>query len=614
MTLPPVTTGMALTFGLVFVALALFVSERLPPDVTAIGVLVALAVLQPWTGVTPADALSGFASQATITILAMYVLSEGVQATGVVERLGLLLGRVTGGDERRLLAATVGTTGLSAGFINNTPVVAVFIPMVTDLAERAGISRSRLLLPLSYAAMLGGTLTLVGTATNLLASDLAAELLPRGPIGIFEFTPLGVVVLLVGVGYLLTVGPRLVPARVAVDSDLTEAYEMEDHLSLVTVRAASPFVGRSVHEVQETIEADGDVVADLLRVERNGEGVIAATTDRIVEEGDALVVRSTLRNLNRLVERYTLRQFPREVVTEEDLLGERGELVEAVVRPDADIVGTPIGDSILTRQLDTTVLAVKREGSLLREELAELRLRAGDTLLLQTTPAAARYLTDSDEVALLREPRRPLDFDEVEPEPLSPRTPVALATLAGVVLVAALDLLPIVIAALAGVFVMLVTDCVSPGEAYDAVSWNVIFLLAGVLPLGVALQRTGGAAFVAALLAEAGTVLPPLALLALFYLVTGLLATVITPVASVVLMIPVAVDTASRVGADGFAFLLAVTFAGSAAFATPIGYQTNLMVYGPGGYRFTDYVRVGAPLQLVLAVVVPVGIALLFGL
>jgi di/tricarboxylate transporter len=462
--------------------------------------------------------------------------------------------------------------------------------------------------------MLGGTLTLVGTATNLLASDLAAELLPRGPIGIFEFTPLGVVVLLVGVGYLLTVGPRLVPARVAVDSDLTEAYEMEDHLSLVTVRAASPFVGRSVHEVQETIEADGDVVADLLRVERNGEGVIAATTDRIVEEGDALVVRSTLRNLNRLVERYTLRQFPREVVTEEDLLGERGELVEAVVRPDADIVGTPIGDSILTRQLDTTVLAVKREGSLLREELAELRLRAGDTLLLQTTPAAARYLTDSDEVALLREPRRPLDFDEVEPEPLSPRTPVALATLAGVVLVAALDLLPIVIAALAGVFVMLVTDCVSPGEAYDAVSWNVIFLLAGVLPLGVALQRTGGAAFVAALLAEAGTVLPPLALLALFYLVTGLLATVITPVASVVLMIPVAVDTASRVGADGFAFLLAVTFAGSAAFATPIGYQTNLMVYGPGGYRFTDYVRVGAPLQLVLAVVVPVGIALLFGL
>jgi Trk K+ transport system NAD-binding subunit len=281
------------------------------------------------------------------------------------------------------------------------------------------------------------------------------------------------------------------------------------------VRAASPFVGTSVHEVQERIAADESVRADLLRVERDGEGVIAATTDRIVEAGDALVVRSTLRDLNRLVESYTLRQFPREVVSEEDLLGERGELVEAVVRPGADMAGTRVGDSILTRQLDTTVLAVKREGSLLREDLADLRLRAGDTLLLQTTPATARYLTESDEVALLREPRRPLDFDEVEPEPLSPRTPVALATLAGVVLVAALDLLPIVIAALAGVFVMLVTDCVSPGEAYDAVSWNVIFLLAGVLPLGVALQRTGGAAFVAALLAEAGTVLPPLALLAL---------------------------------------------------------------------------------------------------
>ncbi|WP_254830836.1 SLC13 family permease [Haloglomus salinum] len=613
MALPPVTTGMAVTFGLVFAALALFVSEKLPPDVTAIGVLVALAVLEPLTQVSPVEALSGFGSAATLTVLAMYILSEGVQRTGIVERLGLFLGRITGGEERRVLAATVSTTGLSAGFVNNTPVVAVFIPMVTDLAEQAGISRSRLLMPLSFAAMLGGKLTLVGTASNLIASDLAVELLDRGPIGMFEFTPLGVVVLAVGIAYLLTVGRYLVPERVAADTDLTEAYELEDHLSLVTVREDSPFVGQSVHEVQETIDGEEDIRADLLRIEREGEGVIAATTDRIVEAGDALVIRSTLRDLNRLVERYTLRQFPREVVTEEDLLGERGQLVEAVVLPDSALVGTRIGESILTRRLDTTVLAVKREGGLLREDLRERRLRAGDTLLLQTTPAAARYLTDTDDLALLREPKRPVDFDELEPEPLSPRTPVALGTLVGVILLAALDLLPIVIAALAGVFVMLATDCLSTRQAYDAVSWNVIFLLAGILPLGMALQRTGGAALVASLFAEVSVYVPTLALLGLVFLVSGLVAALITPVAMTVLMVPVAVDTASQVGADGFAFLLAVLFAGGAAFATPIGYQTNLMVYGPGGYRFTDFTRVGLPLQLVLAVVVTLGIAVIYG-
>jgi di/tricarboxylate transporter len=182
-----------------------------------------------------------------------------------------------------------------------------------------------------------------------------------------------------------------------------------------------------------------------------------------------------------------------------------------------------------------------------------------------------------------------------------------------VVVVAALGLVPIVIAALGGVFVMLVTDCLSPGEAYDAVSWDVVFLLAGVLPLEVALQRTGGAELIGAVLVEVGGVLPVLAILALFYLVTGALASVITPVASLVLMAPIAIDTASRIGADGFAFLLGVTFAASSAFATPIGYQTNLMVYGPGGYRFTDFLRVGAPLQLLLAVVVTLGIAVIYG-
>ena len=261
--MPAVTMGMALVFALIGIALVLFVTEAIPSDVTAIGVLVSLALLEPWTGVRATEAIQGFASAATITILAMYILSEGVQQTGIVERLGVALARVTRGDERRLLTATVGTTGVAAGIINNTPVVAVFIPMITGLADRAGLSPSKLLLPLSYAAMMGGTLTLIGTSTNLLASDLSRDLLDH-PIGMFEFTPLGVLVLVVGTAYLLTVGRWLTPARIPSDQDLTDGFDLDRYLSRVHVGTEAAVVGESLADVEAGFEADED--ADLLQL------------------------------------------------------------------------------------------------------------------------------------------------------------------------------------------------------------------------------------------------------------------------------------------------------------------------------------------------------------
>jgi di/tricarboxylate transporter len=628
MALPPVTTGMLVVFGLILVALALFVSEAIPADVTAIGVLVALAVLEPFTGVAAADAIAGFASTATVTILAMYILSEGVQQTGVVERLGAAIARVTKGDETRLLAATVGTTGVSAGVVNNTPVVAVFIPMVTGLAERAGISRSKLLLPLSYAAMLGGTLTLIGTATNLLASDFARELPGRGPIGMFEFTPLGVLVLLVGVGYLLTVGRWLTPARVPPDEALTAGYDLDDRLTRFAVPADSELVGQSVDEVVTEFEAF-IATTDLLQVERDGETFHARGSDQTVAAGDRLTVRATAGTSNRLARRFGLRRLAREDVSEADLLAGQSVLAETVVPPDSALVGATVADSRLEERFDATVLAVLRGEDLVHEGLGAVAFEAGDTVLVYTTPADLRHLGEDGGLAPTRVPgdaaallggfpdANDTDADDDEAEPtgpsLGPTAPYALSIMAGVIGLAALGLVPIVIAALGGVFAMVVTGCLTASDAYDAVSWNVVFLLAGVLPLGTAMQRTGGAEFIAALLVGSADVLPVLAVLALFYLLTGVLANIITPVASVVLMIPVAVDTATRIGGEPFSFLLAVTFAASAAFATPIGYQTNLMVYGPGGYRFTDYLRVGAPLQLILTVVVTLGIAALFG-
>lgn len=608
------TLEMAVVFGVIVVAVVLFASEMFPPDITAIGILVTLALLVPVTGVGTVDAIAGFASPATITILAMYILSEGINQSGVVDRVGDGISRLTVGNPRRLLLATVGSTGISAGLMNNTPVVAVFIPMVTRLADRAGLSPSKLLLPLSYAAMLGGTLTLIGTATNLLASDLSRDLLDH-PIGMFEFTPLGIVVLLVGIVYLLTLGHRLTPARVAPGRDLTAAYELENHLSRVRIREESAFVGRTVAELQSGIDEE-EFPLDILRIERDGESHLARRSQLVVEPGDVLLVRSTLQSLNRLADIVGFRQLSRDEVNEADLIREFGTLVEAVVPPDSKFVGDAVTETELDTVLHTTVLAIRRGRTTIRREFAEVTLEAGDTLLLQTTDAAIDFLSDEGDLLVTGQPLSPLRAPAIggeEPSALAPEAPYALGIFVGVIVLAALGLVPLVIAALGGVVAMVVTGCVTTADAYDAVSWNVIFLLAGVLPLGVAMQQTGGDAFIASWLATSAGVLPVLVILALVYLLTALLASVITPVASVVLMIPIAVDTASQIGADGFAFLLAATFAASGAFMTPIGYQTNLMVYGPGGFRFTDYVRVGAPLQGLLAVVVTLGIWVLYG-
>jgi len=625
MATPTVTTGTLVVFGLIGVALVLFVTEWLSPDITAIGILVSLVVFEPYTNVPPADAIGGFASSATVTIIAMYILSAGIQETGIVDRLGLYLARLTKGSDRKLLGATVGTTGISAGIINNTPVVAVFIPMITGLAEKSRISPSKLLLPLSYAAMLGGTLTLIGTSTNILASDLSRDLAAQSPqqypslhaFSMFEFTPVGIVVLLVGIAYLMTIGRRLTPARIEPTADLTAEFDLDDHLSRVSVREGSPLVGHVIGEADEMIESELDIELDLLQVERDAETYFADSDHRL-EIDDVLLVRSTLQDLNRVTEAFDLRQRPRDGVEAVDLSGtdEPGTLVEAITLPESRLIGRTISETKLGERFDTTVLAIRRGETLLQSGLGDVVIGAGDTLLLQSTPEAIEYLDETGAVVVTQRAKSDRPHPDAPPDdvaPLSPKTPIALGIMAGVIGLAALDLLPIVIAALGGVFAMVATGCLRANEAYDAVSWNVIFLLAGVIPLGVAMQRTGGAELIAELLVQSADVLPVFAVLVLFYVLTGLLANVITPVASVVLLVPIAAETASSIGAKALTFVMVVMFAASSAFMTPIGYQTNLMVYGPGGYKFTDYLRVGAPLQALLSVVATATIVLYFG-
>ncbi|WP_423751083.1 SLC13 family permease [Salinirarus marinus] len=612
-----ITPGIAVVTAIILLALVAFATEPVPVDITAIAVMVTLMLVEPVTTqlaalglvpapvpmITPEQGLSGFANAATITVLAMFILSEGVQRTGVVQLLGAKIAAFTGTSETRQLGATIGVVGPISGFINNTATVAILLPMVTDLAERGETSPSKLLLPLSYASMFGGMLTLIGTSTNILASELSDRLIGH-PFGMFEFTQLGIVVSVVGTAYLLTVGRYLTPARIKPKQDLTEEFEMGEYLTEVTVREDSPLVGRRVYDA--LVDTDFDV--DLIQLVRDGEVFLEPLAPKEIHAGDVFALRTDRDTLVELLDVEGLDLVPEVTVDESELeAAESGQnLVEVVISPGSSLVGESLSSANFRQRYNATVLALRRGRELMRQRLDDVRLRVGDTLLVQATTDSVERLDANRDFIVAQEVERH-DFREG-------KIPVALGIVAGVVALAAFDVVPIVVAALAGSLGMVATRCLRPTEVYDAVQWDVIFLLAGVIPLGIAMEETGAARLLADAVVETSTVLPLLAVLGVFYLVTALLTNVISNNASVVLMVPVAVEAAQRLDASAFSFILAVTFAASTAFMTPVGYQTNLFVYGPGGYRFTDYLRVGAPLQFIFTLVTPLGIAFFFGL
>jgi len=621
------TPDMLVVFGVVLLALFLFITEYFPIDVTAILVMVLLMVLEPFTRISVAEGISGFSNNATITVLAMLILSAGITRTGAVQALGKRLSAFAGDDPFRQLLATVGVAGAPSGFINNTPVVAMLVPIISDVAHKGNTSPSKLLLPLSYASMLGGMLTLIGTSTNILASDVAGRLSAEYPslheFSMFEFTGLGVVVLIVGSVYLLTIGHRLIPERVPAQEDYIEEYEMEDYLSAVEVPEDSPLVGRTIADVVQTELYD----ADVLKLIRDGDHYSDPLARKTLRAGDRLQIRTDRESLVRLMESegFALVGGPS---SDTELKSEGGEkeesetdLLEVVIPARSRLVGQTLRSSSFRQRYDANVLAFRSRGELIREQLENIRIHAGDTLLVQVTADTATRLSENPDFILAHEPDEPSYRREKIPHAVAiilgviGLVAMPWATLGDVTGVAALGNLEfdIVVTALAGVVAMVATGVLQPNELYDSVDWDVIFLLAGVIPLGIALENTGGAAFLGELVAASGNYLPAIGVLWVFYIATGLITSVISNNASVVLMIPVAVEAATSVDANPFAFILAVTFAASTAFITPVGYQTNLFVYGPGGYKFSDYIRVGAPLQLLLSVVTVAGIAVFWG-
>ncbi len=589
--------------GYIITILALFILEPIRLDLIAVLIPVGLVFLNPWTGIGSEEALSGFSNSATITVLAMFILSEGIQKSGLVQIIGDKISRITGGNEVKQIGVISSLSGTLAGFINNTPVVAIFIPMVTDLARSTNVSPSKLLIPLSYASTMGGMLTLIGTATNLLASDISARLIDR-PFTMFEFTHLGVLVLITGVLYFVTIGRKLLPGHIKPEEGLVEEYEMDEFMAEVIVEKNSPLVGESVGETLR----ESDLDMDLMMITREGEQFIEPLQAKSIRQGDHLVIRSSRDTLFKLMNREGLR-FRADYQVSEDQLEEppRGQkLVEVVIPSGSYFADQSLADVNFSERYDTCVMAVRRGSELTHSSLDDIVLHPGDVLLLLVNEPTLERLRQRRDVIVARE----MEQEDYRQE----KIPIAVAILAGVVAFGVAGIVPIVISALAGVLIMVVTGCVEPTEIYEAVNWEIIFLMAGLIPLGTAMEMTGTADYIAAQFLVLAGGLPPLGILAMFYLFTSLVTNVISNRGSVVMMVPVAVDAALRMGVAPFPFVLAVTFGASTAYLTPVGNQVHLMVYGPGGYDFIDYFKVGLPLQLILAAVVSLGIFFFWGI
>lgn len=571
--------------GITLVALVFFVTELIPADMTAVGVLVGLLV----TGIlTPGEALSGFSSPATITVAALFILSTGLSATGVVAYMGMRLTELTSSRPRLLLPVLLVTIAFISAFINNTAAVAVFLPLVLTVTRRRAISPSRYLLPLSFTAQLGGTSTLIGTSTNILISTF---LVTQGLAGIsmFELTPIGVILTLVGIVYLLVGGQRLIPERRPPD-DLEETYGLDGFLSELRVTADSPFVGLTVEETKLGEEAHVRVIG-LFR----GERAYWRLRDVTIREGDVLLVRAKVSELLDVVDRHGLRLNPTSRLGSTDLRDSDRLLVEALVGPRSWLQGRTIRQVDFRWRYRAIVVAMRRQTEVLRQKLGDVPLRLGDSLLLQIDRRDLERLKNATGFIIL---------GAAEQQPYRRRrAPMAITIMVSVVALAAFDVMPIVIAALLGVVAMVITRCVAYEDLYRSVDWPIILLLAGILPLGLALEKTGLAAAVADQVVALGGGLGPRAVLAGIWILTVLLTAGVSNNAVVLLMAPIGLSVAQDLSVDPRPFLVAITLGASVCFLTPVGYQTNAMILGPGSYRFSDFARVGLPLTVVMLLV-----------
>lgn len=581
---------------IVVMAVKLFISERYPSALVAmmvLAVLMLVSLLQPFLPwirpgrwITLEEGVSGFSNPATIVVAAMFVLSAGLQSTGAIAWLGPWIAR----KARQPLLVAVALlllVCLVSAFINNTAAVAVFLPIVLTACARSGMSPSRVLIPLSYASQFGGVCTLIGTSTNLLVSSIS-ERSGHGAFTLFEFAPLGLILSVAGLVYLIVFGRWLLPDHPG--RSLVQSYQVSDYVAELRVTVASPLIGQTVESSKIAATPDVRLLAALRQ-----DKPVWPDREIPLQAGDLLQVQAPATVLMDLRSTWKLESEHEFRLAGNTPVDQEMRLAEAVVAPRSRLIGQTMAEVDFHRQFHCLVLGVQSGDTLVNERLDSQRLKFGDALLL---------LGPREEIVRLRNDPGFLMLDRIaEPALRRSKVPIAIGIFALVVLLAALNIVPILASAIFGCVALVATRCLSIEEACEAIDWRVIFLLAGALPLGLALDKSGAAALIAeGTVALTGSV-GPWAALAVLYLLSAVLTEFMSNSATAVLLSPVALAVAQSLGVDPRPMLMAVCFAASTSFCTPVGYQTNAMVQHPGGYRFADYVRVGLPLSILFGVI-----------
>jgi di/tricarboxylate transporter len=570
-------------FIVIMCAVILFATEKLSVDLVAITVMSTLLLIGI---ITPKEAIAGFSNQATVTVAAMFVISAALFKTGAVNYLGKITSDVFKKNYWFGLFLVMVSVGFFSAFINNTPVVAIFIPILLGVAKDIKASTAKLLMPMSFASMFGGVCTLLGSSTNILVSSIAVDL-KQPAFSMFEFAPLGLIMFAIGTVYMLTIGIRLIPDRRG-EGDLINEFRLREYITEIVLLKGSQSVGKAIKDAP--LVRDNDVT--IIEIQREDDSTAVPRPDFVLKEGDILRVRCDLEKLKKIQENEEILFKPQYKWQDSDFETDEMKLVEVVIAPNTEFVGRSLQQLSFRERFGATVLALRHRGRLLIEKISDTKLGAGDALLLEVRTRRYNQLRKNPSFVVISEIAQP----RYRKSKLIP----ALLIVMGVILTATLNIMPIVASAVVGAVLLILMGTLTMEEAYEAIEWRIIFLLAGILTLGVALEKTGGAKLIAeSVFSNVEMWFGLVALVSVFYLMTSVLTEVMSNNATGALLAPIAIVTANQLGVSPRPFLVAVMFAASASFMTPVGYQTNTLIYGPGQYKFSDFLRVGTPLNII---------------
>ncbi len=601
-----------LVLSILGVAIILFAWEKVGPDIVAMLVLVTLAI----TGlVSTNEAFSGFANPAVITVWAIYIISEGLFKTGVADYLGANILKLAGPHETRLIVVIMLTVGVMSAFMNNIGATAVLLPAIVGISKKTNLSPSKFLIPLSFASLMGGNMTLIGTPPNILASGILREYTHGIAFSFFDFLPMGLLILGSGILYMVVIGRYLLP-QTQVKSDLTKSYRLRDYATELIILPNSPLVGKTILESRLGETYDLTIISKLKKPKASRLSPQLSSTRRLFSQGlpvrrtetiqanDVFLVKGNLETLLKIKDVQGFKVGPDIKLSDVDLKTGQVSMAEVLVTPSSTLVGKSLKEVQFRETFNLTVLALWRAGHPIRRALANTQIHFGDVLLIQGSKDSFN-LIDRDPGLLLLEP---VSYESRRIE----KAPLALIIMAGLLLVVTLGWLHISIAAVSAAFLMVIFRVLSIDEAYQAIQWRSIFLIAGMLPLGIAMEKTGTAQLLADQIVRFTNQAGPMGVLLGIYVMTLLLTQPMSNAAATVLVAPIAIDASFSLGVNPQPFVMAVVIAASTAFLTPIGHQANVLVYSVGNYKFTDFAKVGLGLTLLYLAMVALVLPLIW--